>query len=246
MRLAIGLGVLVAVGCGRPTPYQPLGYNGGYRDRSIGEGRHFVEVVVNQSTSPETAIGYLKRRAVEVCAGAGVEGYGNVKSRPELSPPRYSVIVECRSESEPERGAHVTAPPPQPAPTPPSPPAVRTSHRPTPTVRAPAEPEPDGGWYCWQARHYNSATWSESGCERTRVECDEALAYMKASPHGGGAVWNECQWQPRAACLRYRNRIYESSVDRCSSKLSQCDGDGEYLRTQERDYEMLVDCRIVE
>src|SRR5690606_4541529 len=104
MRLVIAA-ALALVGCS--TPYQQMGFRGGYRDRPMGGGRYLVEVRVNGYTSSGTALEYLHRRATELCGGANyvVEdgtadaSYGVVRtgnSAHVYSKPELSALVRCQ------------------------------------------------------------------------------------------------------------------------------------------------------
>ncbi len=57
------------------TPYQPMGFRGGYAERPMGQGQFFVRVEVNGYTSLGLANEYLYRRANELCLRAGYRGF---------------------------------------------------------------------------------------------------------------------------------------------------------------------------
>jgi hypothetical protein len=63
----IGSMLILVAGCRYPTPYQPMGYRGGYSDEQLGNGDYLVKVKVNGFTSSGTAFEYLHRRAGELC-----------------------------------------------------------------------------------------------------------------------------------------------------------------------------------
>lgn len=103
--------LVVVLGCGGcATPYQQMGFRGGYRDRQLSEGRFFVEVRVNAYASSGTALEYLHRRARDLCTAAGYAEYaiedsaadadiGVVRTGNTLQAyrkPEMSAIVECR------------------------------------------------------------------------------------------------------------------------------------------------------
>ncbi|MCW8887848.1 MAG: hypothetical protein OQK25_02170 [Gammaproteobacteria bacterium] len=62
------------VGCSA-TPYQPMGFTGGYKDAHIRDNLYFVEVSTNAYTSQSTAAQYMHRRAKEVCIENGYKDY---------------------------------------------------------------------------------------------------------------------------------------------------------------------------
>jgi hypothetical protein len=71
--LVAGLGL---VGCAHsPTPYGPLGDDGGFRDFPIAPGRFHIEVRGNSRTSEFTLEQYFHRRADELCRGAGFQSH---------------------------------------------------------------------------------------------------------------------------------------------------------------------------
>ena len=65
---------LVLGGCSA-TPYQPMGFTGGYRDAHIRDNVYFVEVSTNAYTSQTVAAQYFHRRAKEVCQEHGYRDY---------------------------------------------------------------------------------------------------------------------------------------------------------------------------
>jgi len=112
--LAISATLLfLAAGCSGATPYQPRGLRGGYADRHLRDNLYFVEVHTNASTDYSTAMGYLHRRAKEVCIENGYSdykfltlrdvstqmasassGYGTTVAS-SLNQPGFTVTVEC-------------------------------------------------------------------------------------------------------------------------------------------------------
>jgi hypothetical protein len=67
------LALLVLVGCA--TPYQHMGFGGGYEERELTHGHWIVHVRVNGHTSADTAFEYLQRRALEICQQEGFSDY---------------------------------------------------------------------------------------------------------------------------------------------------------------------------
>lgn len=67
--------MIVALLSGCSTPYQRLGFLGGYEDGHIKDSIYFVSVQVNGVTSQKTAAQYLDRRAKEVCLENGYQEY---------------------------------------------------------------------------------------------------------------------------------------------------------------------------
>ncbi|MFH2045445.1 MAG: hypothetical protein ABIK92_09905 [Pseudomonadota bacterium] len=63
------------VGCANATPYQPMGFTGGYKDTHVKDDVYFVEVRCNAFTDHSTAVQYLHRRAMEVCKENGYCDY---------------------------------------------------------------------------------------------------------------------------------------------------------------------------
>ena len=57
------------------TPYQPMGFTGGYKDAHIKDNIYFVEIATNAYTSQTTAAQYFHRRAREVCLENGYKDY---------------------------------------------------------------------------------------------------------------------------------------------------------------------------
>ncbi|MCP3065848.1 hypothetical protein LXT21_44480 [Myxococcus sp. K38C18041901] len=67
MRLAPFIALLALAGC--TTPYQRMGFAGGYRDTEVAPGVIRVEVRGNAYTSIETLEQYFHKRAGEICSG---------------------------------------------------------------------------------------------------------------------------------------------------------------------------------
>lgn len=71
--------VVILAGCSS-TPYQPMGFTGGYKDAHIRDNLYFVEISTNAYTDQSTAAQYFHRRAKEVCSE---NGYKDL-TRPKL------------------------------------------------------------------------------------------------------------------------------------------------------------------
>ena len=112
----IVLPFLFLVGCSS-TPYQPMGFTGGYEDTHIKDNLYFVEVATNAYTSQSTAAQYFHRRAKEVCIENGYKDYkiqrerdtstafatgsygGGSVTASTLNKPGFSGYVECIKKS---------------------------------------------------------------------------------------------------------------------------------------------------
>ncbi len=55
--------------CATVTPYQPLGFSGGYSDVSLGVGRHQITIEGNGHTPQSTLVRHFHRRAESLCGG---------------------------------------------------------------------------------------------------------------------------------------------------------------------------------
>src|SRR3569832_882870 len=113
------------VGCA--TPYQQMGFSGGYADKEIGNNRYLVTVKVNGFTDRATALEYLDRRAAELCPtgydivdrAAGDNG-GVVVTRSFISEnhkPEEDAVIQCRV-TRPAISTSDIAPPVRPPPQP--------------------------------------------------------------------------------------------------------------------------------
>ena len=67
--------MIVALLTGCATPYQRMGFTGGYEDTHIKDNVYFVNVQTNALTSPATATQYFHRRAKELCLENGYQDY---------------------------------------------------------------------------------------------------------------------------------------------------------------------------
>lgn len=72
------------------TPYQQMGYRGGYSDRRIAENTYVIRARVNGFTGEDTAVEYAHRRAGELCPA----GYDVIDSKVDESP--VVITVRCR------------------------------------------------------------------------------------------------------------------------------------------------------
>jgi hypothetical protein len=66
--------VALLTGCAA-TPYQPMGFTGGYEDTHIKDNIYYVSFQANANTSHTTAAQYFNRRAKEVCLENGYQDY---------------------------------------------------------------------------------------------------------------------------------------------------------------------------
>lgn len=66
------------------TPYQPMGFTGGYKDAHIKDNMYYVEIATNAYTAKTTAIQYFHRRAKEICLENGYKDY-RVKDETDTS-----------------------------------------------------------------------------------------------------------------------------------------------------------------
>ena len=72
--LMLGLTLLVLiVGCGQPTPYQPATDGYGYREQQIEDNRYRVSFAGNDLTARETVQNYLLYRAAELTLDEGYD-----------------------------------------------------------------------------------------------------------------------------------------------------------------------------
>jgi hypothetical protein len=65
--------LLLITGCA--TPYQKMGFTGGYEDTHLKANTYYVNVQTNAYTSQITAVQYFHRRAKELCLENGYEDY---------------------------------------------------------------------------------------------------------------------------------------------------------------------------
>jgi hypothetical protein len=77
MRTLLVLTVLV-VGCASPTPYQKMGYAGGYADTQLSERVFEISFAGNGYTHRMTVEAYTMRRAAEVTVARGFAGFVEV------------------------------------------------------------------------------------------------------------------------------------------------------------------------
>jgi len=73
-KLSVVLVLGFLAGCSA-TPYQPMGFTGGYKDAHIRDNLYFVEISTNAYTSQSTAAQYMHRRAKDVCVENGYRDY---------------------------------------------------------------------------------------------------------------------------------------------------------------------------
>jgi len=90
------------------TPYQRMGFMGGYSDRKIGPMTHSIDVQVNGYTSAGTALEYAYRRAGELCpdgyvvlnalADKSSTAIVNGNTVNEIDKPEVALIVQCKEQ----------------------------------------------------------------------------------------------------------------------------------------------------
>ena len=189
MRLA--LVALALAGCS--TPYQPMGFSGGYKERRMGEDSFFVEVRVNGYTSSGTANEYLHRRAQELCMGAGYDRYvltGGTASAQVgaytntstgqttvVQKPEMSALARCYRSVR------------------------RVARRPPPTSQKPAAvPVGAGGvtWYCASATDVANL----GACRVSAASCEELRAGMEQQ----SVKLGPCTVTPRVNCYEYEHQ----------------------------------------
>ncbi|MBX3159539.1 MAG: hypothetical protein KF773_26445 [Deltaproteobacteria bacterium] len=101
-----------AAGAACATPYQPMGFTGGYADRRMPNGDYLVTVKVNGFTDRATAMEYLHRRAGEICPqgydlidrSSGDNG-GITVTRSYISEtkkPEENAVVRCKDSDHEE------------------------------------------------------------------------------------------------------------------------------------------------
>lgn len=74
MSLWKSIAVLALVAACGPTPYQPMGSDGGYAEEKLGARSYRVVVKINRQTDIAKAGIYLARRASELCGGKYMHG----------------------------------------------------------------------------------------------------------------------------------------------------------------------------
>ncbi len=87
--VSILMSFLLSAGC-TATPYQKMGFTGGYEDTHIKGNTYYVNVSTNAYTSATTAAQYFHRRAKELCEE---NGYRDYKVRQERDTSTSSVTV---------------------------------------------------------------------------------------------------------------------------------------------------------
>lgn len=109
MKKRVGLVLVMAI-AGCATPYQEMGWRGGYDQSHLGPGMWSVRVEVNAHTSAGTALEYAYRRAGELCGSMefdvldGTQAHrdnyvvtNNVVTNYQKTD--ISIIVRCRSHA---------------------------------------------------------------------------------------------------------------------------------------------------
>lgn len=186
----------LAGGCFSETPYQPMGYRGGYEDSDLGGGRHRITVRVNSNTSRGRALEYLHRRAGELCQ----DGYDLVD---RLSGDNGDVLM---NDSKPEVNAIV---------------ACRGFERREPSVAARLPPPPR--YYCaWSPDETDVGvcTTDRAGCAAARATlegdghvvgpCRDMFSAVCFQMERDGVTTTGCAPTPRA-CERQLARLVEAA-----------------------------------
>jgi hypothetical protein len=78
-RLLLALSLTSLAACA--TPYQQMGYRGGFEDAWIRDDTYFLNVQTNAFTSQLVAAQYFHRRARELCYEHGYQDYRIVNER---------------------------------------------------------------------------------------------------------------------------------------------------------------------
>lgn len=147
------LGVALVAACA--TPYQQMGFRGGYQDQPLGEGRYLIEVKVNGYTSAGTAMGYLHRRSAEVCKAAGYRDYVFEDAAADASYVTVRTGNTLQTVSKPERSAIIRCTRPR---------------------RRARRAKPAQGWWC--SDPVNQA--GPRPCYPTKAICDESSRELNA------------------------------------------------------------------
>lgn len=99
--------IIIAVLAGCVTPYQPMGFSGGYEETPLGSDTYVVHASVNGYTSQGTAVQYAYRRAAELCP-AGFDLADKSESSTssywrtsygvqQINKPEVTIVVRCRA-----------------------------------------------------------------------------------------------------------------------------------------------------
>jgi len=86
---------ILAVLASCATPYQEMGFTGGYETRNLGGGVVSVHVRVNGYSTDGAALEYAYRRAGEVCP-AGYDVVNAEAARDRADKPEFTLLVRCR------------------------------------------------------------------------------------------------------------------------------------------------------
>ncbi len=102
--------VVVSATIGCATPYQSMGFRGGYAESMAGPGQYVVRAKVNGFTSQGTAMAYAYQRSAELCPGGfdvidGAQSmnttyvartFANGGTVTTVSKPEVTLVVRCR------------------------------------------------------------------------------------------------------------------------------------------------------
>jgi hypothetical protein len=211
------LAAAVLAGCA--TPYQQMGFSGGYRDKAIGPRTHSIDVQVNGYTSAGTALEYAYRRAGELCP-SGYDVMNSIADKKtsyvrngntvnEVNKPEIAIIVQCREQQVPE---------PQPSIDP-----QRTSEAGDESAFRIAEPaQPDrkiilGDQAVWCAHRASDS--SNGVCEPTQEKCTA----LRESIGSGVQDLGACVEEGAMACFDFEDVLHGVADIWCAPSVSDCE-----------------------
>lgn len=87
-------------------------------------------------------------------------------------------------------------------------------------------------------------TAKNTSCRRSSAECEENRAAIQ---EGVSEKLRECTWQPRAACVSYRMRLYDRFITLCAADFAGCEFDREWVRVEQKhDVDQISECIAAE
>ena len=193
------------------TPYQPMGFLGGYTNRDLGGGRYAIDVQVNGYTS---ALDYAYRRAGELCPTGYDIVDGSKSSSPYVyaskgyvtagSKPDVALVVQCKRDVDTAQAIGETQPPTESTSSP--------QERRIVTASLPI--------YCTTPA--NDLT--VGLCSRDEARCDEMKASLEAASPDN--AYTGCAKRTGAACFNMyavidgkRTTVCAPSVKNCEARL---------------------------
>lgn len=207
MRIVLVAVTLALAGCA--TPYQPMGFSGGYRDRRMSEDSFFIEVRVNGYTSSGTANEYLNRRAQELCLKAGYDRYALTAGTASaqvgaytnastgqttiVQKPEMSAVAQCYRSAR----RRVARPP---------------AASPGPARSAPSAAAGGVTWYCATA----TDTANLGACRVSAASCEELRAGMEQQ----GVKLGPCAATPEVTCYEYDHQ--GNGIRSCHPTAATC------------------------